>query len=460
VPSNISDHAIPGQDRYETSARPDNSLPRPALHHPESESRVIAYQFVAMPPIAFELCRQGKLEWSDLGTLEILIGYQHVPGSCWTTIGAIAAKMASNGRSLETNERAIRRSFARIFEAHLVERKVVPIPDPQEPVNKTGYRYDFLWASDSVSPRIFQEEPLTEGGGGHRCPPNIGGHLRPKERTPMSEMADTGVPQGKIELKRDRNKSSVSRAREAQEDDDDVSMLSEERPEPQGDSRIPDGQASVPEPQPIAMPAPMVPAVSSAAVEDLSAPVPRDLVDWIESILGPGVAGKVVSNPQRVRTACKSQRNSNRDVLMAATRKMKRHMDGARSPFGLYLTIMEEIARDGIPEEFSAAAAAKAELTASLRNPIAYFKAAPVPANNDELKRETIKCIRETMAAVEAEKRAEIPATVDGPNAGKSRGSQFPDREWEEKAETDPYIRAELARRRGLPEENKFAEAV
>jgi hypothetical protein len=402
----------------------------PALYQPGPEPQGIGYTFVAMPPIAFELCRQGKLQWSDLGTLEALIGYQnHVPGSCWTTIRAMAERMESNGNSLESNDRAVQRSLKRMFGVGLVGRRVVASPDPQEPANRTGYRYDFLWANDLMTPRILGEERLAEGRGDTHVTQRLGDTYVRQGVTPMSESPDTGVTQHRLN-KLDRKKSSSLNSRTRENDDDDF-LNSEEKdaPTPQGDSEIV-GQGPI-EPQPLAVPAPVdhhaakgspaapavrggVPATEvdqdtavhvgtpprakglpadsqdsspAPAAANPSAPIPDDIIAKIRTELGDTIANKVAGNPAMVRDAS----GSSRDVLDAATKKMKPYVKTKNNPFGYYLTLMRELAKDGIPKEFAKPPA------------VVYFKATPrteeEEKENAELKREAVKKIREMVAA-------------------------------------------------------------
>jgi hypothetical protein len=260
----------------------------PALYQADPEPRRIGYQFVAMPPIAFELCGQGKLPWSALGVLASLVRFQdRVPGSCWTTIGELAKIMtAANGHSLETNERTARRLLSQIFGVGLVGRRVVPVPDPQEPANRTGYRYDFLWASDSMSPRILGEERPATGGEDTSVPQRLGdnrvrngGQPCPKARTKMSPNIDR--------IKLDRSKSSSEFACETREatrtktDDDEISRTEEKgAPRPEDVVHIPT-QGPIPDPvhqeptserERLALPA----AKGPAAVDELpAAPVAR-----------------------------------------------------------------------------------------------------------------------------------------------------------------------------------------
>jgi hypothetical protein len=513
VSVNSSTATTPGQPAFTANLRPrpGEQQPQsgPALYQPDSESRTIGYTFVAMPPIAFELCRQGKLPWSALGVLESLIGFQkHVPGSCWTTTGTLAGIMESNGRSLETNERAVRRSLSEIFAVGLVGRRAVPIPDPQEPANRTGYRYDFLWPNDVMSSRIPEEERLANGGEDIFVPQRLGdihvrdgGQLCPKVRTKMSP---------KVRLNKQDSSKSSSNSRETSkpksDDDDSLNSLGENAPTPRGDSEL-IGRGPIPELQTSAVPAPVdrhaangppaVPAarggVSAAeaaqdtdlhfgtpvsspkglpansqdpapvpAAADPSVPIPGDIIDKLRAELGDTIANKVANNPGKVRDAS----NTDRYVLFAAARKMKPYLKKAHNPFEYFLTIVKEFAKDGIPDEFAKSPQKPA---------VVYFKAAPRPENNDDLKREGAKRIREI---VELAMKARQDATAAQKSANRQAGEDWfrkqrqPFENWPKAVLADPIIASDpvvanvvgrgdvLDQRTGSPQDAELAEAV
>jgi predicted transcriptional regulator len=106
---------------------------------PRKTGRKLDYRFDPVPKIATDLVAAGTLQPIDLQVLALLLRYRsRLRTSCWTTIPHLA-------REIERSERTVQRSLKRLQAAGLIHHVEVPTPDPDEPRNKTGWRFQFAW---------------------------------------------------------------------------------------------------------------------------------------------------------------------------------------------------------------------------------------------------------------------------------------------------------------------------
>jgi hypothetical protein len=99
----------------------------------------IGYPFTTIPDAALALARGRRLQPVDVIVLaELLRLRRRLRDSCWTTRAVV---MAATGRS----EPVLRRSLRRLARHGLIDHVKVPVPDPAEPRNRTGWRYMFLF---------------------------------------------------------------------------------------------------------------------------------------------------------------------------------------------------------------------------------------------------------------------------------------------------------------------------
>jgi hypothetical protein len=88
--------------------------------------------------------------------------------SCWTTIRFIASQIPAirPGRSglAVVCEKTVQRSIKRLMDCGHIRREAVPIPDPDDPRNTTGYRYYFLCHVGRATQVRGETEGTTESG--------------------------------------------------------------------------------------------------------------------------------------------------------------------------------------------------------------------------------------------------------------------------------------------------------
>jgi hypothetical protein len=130
------------------------------MNLPEKASTVKGsshHAFAPIPCFVLDLIHQRdekgrrKILPIDFTVLAILLRYRtRLKNSCWTTVARIAGE-------LDCCERTVQRSLKRLKDAKVI-RHVQVAPhgemDPDEPRNRTGWRFYFVWLDDkeAVSP--------------------------------------------------------------------------------------------------------------------------------------------------------------------------------------------------------------------------------------------------------------------------------------------------------------------
>jgi hypothetical protein len=124
---------------------------------PRAPRPPLGYEFDPIPRKAVDLVASHVLQPVDVEVLAILLRYRsRLRTSCWTTIGRLAEGI---GRSESTIHRSLRRlqSAGLIRHVQIAERGE---PDPDEPRNRTGWRFYFAWMdavpSSAVTPTPCQ----------------------------------------------------------------------------------------------------------------------------------------------------------------------------------------------------------------------------------------------------------------------------------------------------------------
>jgi hypothetical protein len=109
--------------------------------------RTLNYAFDPVPKAAADLVATKALKGIDTQVLTILLRYRsRLRDSCWTTIPRLAAGV---GRTDRTVQSALRR----LTLAGLIRHVAVGIPDPDEPRNRTGWRFYFAFMDESPASR-------------------------------------------------------------------------------------------------------------------------------------------------------------------------------------------------------------------------------------------------------------------------------------------------------------------
>jgi predicted transcriptional regulator len=109
--------------------------------------RGINYAFDPIPKTAVDLVVSKNLKPIDSQILAILLRYRsRMRDSCWTTIPRLAKGV---GRSDST----VQRSLRRLKEIGLIRHMAVEVPDPDEPRNKTGWRFYFAFMDGNDASR-------------------------------------------------------------------------------------------------------------------------------------------------------------------------------------------------------------------------------------------------------------------------------------------------------------------
>jgi hypothetical protein len=105
------------------------------------------YLFDAVPKGILPMVKCEKLKWVDIGVLIALLQWRRdTENSCWTTIGILQDQTG-------LSERWVQCSLRRLERAGVVHRKKCPKPDPDDPRNRTGWRFHFTFeALEECSP--------------------------------------------------------------------------------------------------------------------------------------------------------------------------------------------------------------------------------------------------------------------------------------------------------------------
>lgn len=122
--------------------------------------------------------------------------------SCWTTIRTIAARLRAirPGRSGKPTvcERTVQRSLERLKAAGLIDHRRVPKPDPDQPDNRTGWRFYFLWPIEERPPVATLPREVTKPPG--EVTKELPGAATPS-REVTKESGDSIVTQGRGEVR-------------------------------------------------------------------------------------------------------------------------------------------------------------------------------------------------------------------------------------------------------------------
>jgi Helix-turn-helix domain len=126
---------------------PTDLAPEPSETPPQSLGRRLGYSY---DPIPSAIRGDRRLKPIDTLVLAILLSFAvWRRDSCWTTIGTIAARLPAQrpGRSGSTVacDRTVQRSILRLIAAGYIRRERIAKPDLDDPKNRTGYRYYFLF---------------------------------------------------------------------------------------------------------------------------------------------------------------------------------------------------------------------------------------------------------------------------------------------------------------------------
>jgi hypothetical protein len=110
--------------------------------------------------------------------------------TCWTTKATIAA-------ALGVTRRTVQSSLRRLIRTGWIEQVIVERPDPDDPRNNTGYRYNFLWLTRGYPelpepPMPLFEPPRTHGPASGPACEGLGGGR--KISPPPSDGASSPAP--------------------------------------------------------------------------------------------------------------------------------------------------------------------------------------------------------------------------------------------------------------------------
>jgi hypothetical protein len=116
----------------------------------------LGYEFDPIPRQAVDLVAAHVLQPIDVEVLALLLRYRsRLRTSCWTTIGRLSVE-------LDRSESTIRRSLHRLKAAGLIRHVQVAErgePDPDEPRNRTGWRFYFAWMESAPTPSAVPPTP-------------------------------------------------------------------------------------------------------------------------------------------------------------------------------------------------------------------------------------------------------------------------------------------------------------
>jgi hypothetical protein len=124
----------------------------------------------------------GRLKPIDVLVIAILLSFRrHRKDSCWACKATVAAR-------LYRSPKTVQRSLARLEACGWIRQAAVPVPDPDEPRNRTGWRIVFTWLAGPASdfgPRPDRRNPFDRKtlrpDGGQECPPPQDQNVLPPE---------------------------------------------------------------------------------------------------------------------------------------------------------------------------------------------------------------------------------------------------------------------------------------
>ena len=106
--------------------------------------REVPYDFDALPRLALDLLRLGKIKPMDVAVLLVIVRYRKGANTFAWVPTRIICEMTG------LSETSVHRSRRCLAAAKLIERVKCEIPDPEDLKNSTGYRFEFTCAR--VSP--------------------------------------------------------------------------------------------------------------------------------------------------------------------------------------------------------------------------------------------------------------------------------------------------------------------
>jgi hypothetical protein len=117
---------------------------------------MIAYQFIAVPRA---IMRDIRLKPIDHAVVAVLISFAILyRDRCWCTVGCIASRVAGRAGA-SVSVRTVQRSIGRLIAAGHIARERVPLPDPEDARNRTGWRFRFLFAVDQAAEQVARMTP-------------------------------------------------------------------------------------------------------------------------------------------------------------------------------------------------------------------------------------------------------------------------------------------------------------
>ena len=133
---------------------------------PAPRGQRIPYSF---DPIPSAVRGDRRLKPIDHVILAILVTFAiWRRDSCWASVATIAARIPAlqPGRSGQAtaSERTVQRSLGRLISAGYIRRERVANPDPDDPRNRTGWRFYFLFAPGQATPES-PDARVTQGIG-------------------------------------------------------------------------------------------------------------------------------------------------------------------------------------------------------------------------------------------------------------------------------------------------------
>lgn len=147
----------------------------------------LGYSFDAVPR---RIRHNPRLKPVDAQVVAILIGFAvWRRDSCWASVASIASRLPAmrtgRGGSRSACDRTVQRSIDRLKAEGELRHERVPKPDPDDPRNRTGWRFYFNWAAPAEPPG-----EVTKGPTGVTKP---GGEV-------TKESGDSLVTQGRLEV--------------------------------------------------------------------------------------------------------------------------------------------------------------------------------------------------------------------------------------------------------------------
>jgi hypothetical protein len=131
----------------------NNSNPPPPTNLDSTQrGQPVGYAF---DPVPKSLRRDPRLKLIDRTIVAILISLAiWRRDSCWTSMRYLASQVPAIRRGKFARSfisaKTAQRSIKRLMTFGYLRREAVPVPDPDDPRNATGFRYYFLWHPDQA----------------------------------------------------------------------------------------------------------------------------------------------------------------------------------------------------------------------------------------------------------------------------------------------------------------------